>query len=343
MPATGSTIDHPAGNPAGAEAHHSLPTVWFDRPAGALQHELLEGRAEIIDARGDDPLEGIERAHGAIVGAAVRYDRDVYRRTPLLRVIARAGIGYDNLDLDDATEYGIAACNTPDGPTTSTAEHAVALIYAVTKGLKESAQRLRAGEGDYWARHGHLELHGSTLALLGLGRIGGRVAQTMSAGGMEIVAYDPYADEARFAELDARRAATPSEAVAEAQVVSVHAPLSEATRHLVNADLLAAMRDGVYVVNTSRGGLVDHDALLAALQEGKVRGAGLDVTEPEPLAGDHPLVNRDDVIVTPHVASATVAGRRRIFTHAVEEVMTALSGGRPANMLNPEAWPGRNA
>ncbi|WP_419946765.1 NAD(P)-dependent oxidoreductase [Candidatus Poriferisodalis sp.] len=326
-----------------ADAEAGLPVVWFDRPAGRLQRELLEGRAQIVDVRGDDPLEGIERAEGAIVGAAIRYDSAVYERAPLLRVIARAGIGFDNLDLDDATEFGIAACNTPDGPTVSTAEHAVALIFAVTKGLKESARRLEAAEGDYWARHGHLELAGSTLALLGLGRIGGYVARVMSAVGMNIVAYDPYAADERFAELGARRAATPSEAVASAHVVSVHAPLSEATHHLVNADLLAAMRNGVYLVNTSRGGLVDQDALLAALGADKVRGAGLDVTEPEPLPPGHPLLGRPDVVVTPHVASATVAGRRRIFTHAVAEVMTALDGAQPPNMLNPQAWPGRNA
>lgn len=336
---TGSTHE---GSPAD-KAASDLPVVWFDRPAGRLQRELLEGRAQILDVRGDDPLEGIDRAEGAIVGAAIRYDRTVYEQAPKLRVIARAGIGFDNLDLDDATEFGIAACNTPDGPTVSTAEQAVALIFAVTKGLKESARRLEAAEGDYWARHGHLELAGSTLALLGLGRIGGYVARVMSAVGMEIVAYDPYAADERFAELGARRAATPSEAVADAHVVSVHAPLSEATHHLVNADLLAAMRDGAYLVNTSRGGLVDQDALLAALNAGKVRGAGLDVTEPEPLPPGHPLLGRPDVVVTPHVASATVAGRRRIFTHAVAEVMAALDGARPPNMLNPQAWPGRNA
>ena len=320
-----------------------LPVVWFDRPAGGLQRELLDGKARIADVRGDDPLEGIETAHGAIVGAAIRYDREVYERAPNLRVIARAGIGFDNLDLDDATEFGIAACYTPDAPTVSTAEHAIGLIFAITKGLKESALRLEAAEGDYWARHGHLELDGSTLALLGLGRIGGRVAQALSAVGMQVVAYDPYAGDERFAELGVARADTAAEAVAGAHVVSVHAPLSDATRHLVNADLLAAMRDGVYLVNSSRGGLVDQDALLAALDAGKVRGAGLDVTEPEPLPQAHPLLGRTDVVVTPHVASATVAGRRRLFTHAVAEVMTALGGTQPPNMLNPEAWPGRNA
>ena len=328
---------------ANAVGGSELPVVWFDRPVGRLQRELLEGRARIADVRGDDPLESIETAQGAIVGAAIRYDRNVYERAPNLSVIARAGIGFDNLDLDDATEFGIAACNTPDGPTVSTAEQAVALIFAITKGVRESVDRLEAAEGDYWARHGHLELRGSTLALLGLGRIGGYVARVMSAVGMNVVAYDPYVSDERIAELGVRRASTPADAVSVAHVVSVHAPLSDATRHLVDADSLAAMIDGVYVVNTSRGGLVNQDALLAALNAGKVRGAALDVTEPEPLPAGHPLLGRPDVVVTPHVASATVAGRRRIFTHAVTEVMAALDGNQPPNMLNPQAWPGRNA
>ncbi|HCB37309.1 MAG TPA: hypothetical protein DEP66_03660 [Acidimicrobiaceae bacterium] len=321
----------------------ALPVLWLDRPAGEMVRELVGDRAEVVSATLDDPLDGIGRAEGAVVGASVSYDSSVFELAPRLRVVVRAGIGYDNVDLADATAFGIAACNTPDGPTTSTAEQAVALIFAVAKGLRESNSRLERAEGDYWARHDHLELDSATLALIGLGRIGGRVAATMRAVGMDVVAYDPFVDADRAAELGVTPAASPAEAVAGAAVVSVHAPLSDATRHVVDAGLIAAMADGVYIVNTSRGGLVDQDALLAALDSGKVRGAGLDVTEPEPLPAGHPLLGRDDVIVTPHVASATGAGRRRIFSHAVEEVLVALGGTRPPNLLNPDAWPGRNA
>ncbi len=325
------------------DAAGARPVIWFDRPAGDMQRELIGDKADIAAGTDDDPLLNIEQGHGAIVGAAISYDASVYERAPNLRVIVRAGIGYDNLDLAAATEFGIAACNTPDGPTTSTAEHAVAMIFAATKGLRESARRLERGEGNYWARHDHLELDGSTLALIGLGRIGGRVCQIMRDAGMNVIAYDPYIDEARAKEIGVTLADSPQQAVAGAQVVSLHAPLSEATKHLVGADLFKEMVDGVYLVNTSRGGLVDQDALIAALDSGKVRAAALDVTDPEPLPGDHPLLGRDDVVVTPHVASATGTGRRRIFSHAVTEALTALSGERPTNLLNQDVWPGRNA
>lgn len=319
-----------------------LPVVWFDRVLAEDLRGLIDGRAEIVEANSDDPLGGIERAEGAIVGASIRYDTKVYERAPYLRVIARAGVGYDNLDLEDASSFGIAACNTPDGPSTSTAEHAIALIYGITKGIKPSGLKLERQEGDYWGPHRALELNGSTLGLIGLGRIGGRVAAIAKASGMSVIAHDPYIDDARFDALGVQRAHSLDEAVASAHVVSVHAPLSDATHHLVDARLIAQMQEGVYLVNTARGGLVDPDALLDGLRSGKIRAAGLDVTEPEPLPGHHPLLGRDDCVITPHIASGTVAGRRRIFSMAIDEVMTGLGGTQPPNMLNPRTWPGRN-
>ncbi|MDP6901405.1 MAG: NAD(P)-dependent oxidoreductase, partial [Acidimicrobiales bacterium] len=133
------------------------------------------------------------------------------------------------------------------------------------------------------------------------------------------------------------------EAVSEAQIVSVHAPLSPQTRHLVDSNLIGGMRDGVFIVNTARGGLIDDDALLEALDSGKVGGAGLDVTEPEPLPSGHALLEHESVLVTPHVASATTAGRNRIFTMALDQVVAALAGIKPSHILNPEVWPGRNS
>lgn len=325
------------------------PTIWFDRPIGQLQRDLVGDAAEVTSVSSDGPaldgpaLDGLRDADGAIVGAAISYDAELFAQAPRLRVVTRAGIGYDNVNLADATDFGIAACNTPDAPTASTAEHAVGLIFAVTKGLRESCARLERAEGDYWGRHVHLELEGATLALLGLGRIGGKVARTMRGVGMNVVAYDPYIEAAHAAELGVTLAVTPAEAVAAAHVVSVHAPLTDNTRHLVDADLIGAMRRGTYLVNTSRGGLVDQDALLTALDDGQLRAAGLDVTDPEPLPAGHPLLGRDDVVVTPHVASSTGAGRVRLFEHAVAETLAALAGNQPPNLLNPQVWPGRCA
>jgi len=166
-----------------------VPVVWFDRVLAEDLRSLIDGRAEVVEANSDNPLGGIERAEGAIVGASIRYDTKVYELTPHLRVIPRAGVGYDNLDLDDACSFGIAACNTPDSPSTSTAEHAVALLYGITKGIKPSGLELERQEGDYWGPHRALELDGSTLGLIGLGRIDGRVALIAKALGMSVIAH----------------------------------------------------------------------------------------------------------------------------------------------------------
>jgi phosphoglycerate dehydrogenase-like enzyme len=320
-----------------------LPVIWFDRVPDSSIVDLIDGRAISSWPTAGDPLGGIGEAEGAVVGASIVYNRNVFLVSPKLRVLSRAGIGFDNVVLSDATEFGIAACNTPDGPTISTAEHALALIFAVTKGLKQSEHRLHRREGNYPATHGALELAGASLTLVGLGRIASRVAKVALAVGMQVTAYDPFESDQRFEELGVRRAPNLAEAVSEAQIVSVHAPLSDDTRHLIGDELIALMADGVFIVNTARGGLVDDSALLKALKSGKVRGAGLDVTDPEPLPQGHPLLEHENVLVTPHVASATGAGRRRIFAMAIDQVLTGLSGSKPSNILNSEVWPGRNS
>jgi phosphoglycerate dehydrogenase-like enzyme len=278
-----------------------------------------------------------------IAGASIIYDRDVFSLATKLRVLVRAGIGFDNIVLSDATAAGVAACNTPDGPTISTAEHALALIFSVTKGLKQSENRLQRQEGNYGPNHNALELDGARLTLIGLGRIGSRVAKVATAAGIHVTAYDPFESDERFEALGVTRSTDLGEAVSEAQIVSIHAPLSPQTRHLVDSNLIGGMRDGVFIVNTARGGLIDDDALLEALDSGKVGGAGLDVTEPEPLPSGHALLEHESVLVTPHVASATTAGRNRIFTMALDQVVAALAGIKPSHILNPEVWPGRNS
>ncbi|MDP6283974.1 MAG: NAD(P)-dependent oxidoreductase [Acidimicrobiales bacterium] len=319
------------------------PIIWFDRRPVPELAELAPPEATIEWPESDDPLDGIDRADGVIAGASIIYDRDVFSLATKLRVLVRAGIGFDNIVLSDATAAGVAACNTPDGPTISTAEHALALIFSVTKGLKQSENRLQRQEGNYGPNHNALELDGARLTLIGLGRIGSRVAKVATAAGIHVTAYDPFESDERFEALGVTRSTDLGEAVSEAQIVSIHAPLSPQTRHLVDSNLIGGMRDGVFIVNTARGGLIDDDALLEALDSGKVGGAGLDVTEPEPLPSGHALLEHESVLVTPHVASATTAGRNRIFTMALDQVVAALAGIKPSHILNPEVWPGRNS
>jgi D-3-phosphoglycerate dehydrogenase / 2-oxoglutarate reductase len=315
-----------------------LPPVWFERPVLTGLAIAVEASCTVLGpGTEEDRYAGIEGAVGAVVGAAV-YDAAVMDRAPGLRVIARTGIGYDAVDVAAATARGIAVCNTPDGPTISTAEHAITLMLMVAKNVKPSEAALIAGSsGRYYARHTGIELAGKVLGLVGFGRIARRVATIAESIGMRIVVFDPYLDPAAVPQRIGR-AESLDELLRAADVVSVHVPLSDASRGMFDAERFGAMKRGAVFVNTARGGLVDHDALLAALDSGRLVGAGLDVTHPEPLPVDHPLLGRDDVVVTPHVASATSDGKLRILRAAFEEAMAALHGRRPDHLVNPEVW-----
>ena len=297
--------------------------VWIDGPAPDIE---MPPDVDLVDSPAG--------AEAAIVGATEPWGDAACRRLPDLKVVVRRGIGFDNVDVAACAAHGVAVCNAPDAPTISTAEHALALLLAVSKRLKPAERRLRHGDGLVGtpASVGALELDGRTLGLVGCGRIGRRLGAYAEALGMRVLAHDPHLDVApvgRLVELE--------EIWSAADVVSLHAPATPATRHLVNATSLAAMRPGVLIINCARGTLVDHDALLAALESGHVAGAGLDVTDPEPLPTDHPLLHRDDVLVTPHVASATTAGVDRLVTQALEQALVWLRGGSPEHLLDPTA------
>ena len=315
------------------------PRVWIERMV------LPELRAEVeslVTALGpstltpDDPFAEVADAAGIIAGS-LTYGADVMARAPNLKVIARGGIGVDGVDLRAATERGVAVCNVPDGPTVSTAEHAIALIGAVTKNVLKSGAQLRRGETDLYARHRALELDTKVLGLVGCGRIARRVARIGLAFGMTVTSYDPFLDPSEFPRGVARVEDLPS-LLAKADVVSVHIPLTDESRHLFNDETFRDMKPGAAFINTARGGIVDHDALLVALESGLLMGAGLDVTDPEPLPPDHPLLNREDVVVTAHIASATPAARTRILRTALVQVLKVLEGTRPPHLVNPEVW-----
>ena len=299
--------------------------IWIDRPPPP--EVAIPDDVELTD-----DLAG---ADGVIVGANEPWDAAVCGRLPRLKVVARSGIGYDNVDPAACAAVGVAACNTPDAPTVSTAEHALALLLAVSKRIKRAEGRLHAGLGDYRAVHCALELEGRTLGLVGCGRIGRRVARYAAAIGMGVLVHDPHleaSDTKGVAELvDLDQLWRRSDAV------SLHAPATEETRHIVNASSIAAMRPGVIIVNCARGSLIDHEALLAGLQSGHIAGAGLDVAEPEPLPAGHPLLGREDVIVTPHVASSTTAGSVRLISQALDQAAQWLRGETPEHLLDAAA------
>ena len=297
--------------------------IWIDRPVPGVDIPTDVDLSEVPSG-----------ADAVIVGSVELWDGDACRRLPELKVVARPGIGYENVDVTACAAHGVAACNAPDAPTVSTAEHALALMLAVAKRLKPAERRLRSASSDLRGLNepGAVELDGRTLGLIGCGRIGSRLGGYAEALGMRVLAYDPYLDAAPTGDLIGL-----DELWATADVLSLHAPATPDTRHIVDAASLAAMRPGVLLVNCARGSLVDHSALLSALEDGHVAGAALDVTEPEPLPAGHPLLLRDDVIITPHVASTTTVGHVRLISQALDQALTWLRGGTPAHLLDPAA------
>jgi len=310
--------------------------VWFERPVLPAALPEVESAAVVLGpATADDPHHGLAGARAVIAGAA-SFDGPFMDHAPQLKVISRSGIGVDGVDLAAASERGIVVCNAPDAPTVSTAEHALALMLAVAKNLPKSAAELRRGSRSFYASHRGIELDGKTLGLVGYGRISRRLGAMAAGIGMEIQAHDPFLEPTAFA--SARRVETLEELVATSDVVSLHVPLTADSAGLFDADSFAAMKDGAVFINTARGGLVDQEALLAAIDSGKLSGAGLDVTDPEPLDQAHPLLALDNVVVTPHIASATDEGKLRLLLAAFRQAIQVLDGERPPNVVNPDVW-----
>ena len=304
---------------------HDFPVLHIDRPLLDADLAYVGDSARLVGST-DTELVGVA---ASVIGIGHKWDAERFARFPELRVISRMGIGYDNVDLDAARAAGVVVCNGPDSPTVSTAEHAMMLLLAVTKELPTHMASSAAGLGGPKVATS-LELDGATLGLVGLGRIGSRVAVAAQALGMNVVAHDPGLSSSS---VDGVRLVNLDELFRTAHVVSLHAPSTPTTRHLIDAATIQTMRRGVYIVNCARGPLIDQEALLAALEAGQVAGAGLDVTEPEPLPVGHPLLCRPDVIITPHIASSTAAGRRRLFEHAVDNALAVLAG-RPASVVS---------
>ncbi len=316
--------------------------LWFERGLPPIYAHLVEGAAVPVGPDRLNPnvdLIAAAGAQGVIASSRVQYNGDFFDRAPHVCVVSRTGIGYDNISVPDATDRGVAICVTPDAPTISTAEFAVTLMLTVLRHVKQSEKMLRGKERrDFFSEYQGLESYGMTLALLGVGRIGSRVARVARALDMRVIAYDPYISKERAAQLDIELVPTLAEALGNADVVSLHVPLSIETRHLINSKTLAQMKKGAYLINTARGGLVDENALLEALQSGHLAGAGLDVFDPEPPPPDHPLLHLDNVVATPHIAGASMQSKDRLWQQAIAQALQVLRGEMPPNILNPEVW-----
>ena len=314
--------------------------LWSDRTIPPVIRSEFEKYLYIVGSAEQspgDPLRDLNRAHAIVAGGRRTYDGEFMDHAPYLKVICRTGIGIDNINVSEATKRGIAVCNTPEGPTLSTAETAIALILIAVKHLKRvSREFTEQPQKDFLTDYQGMELYGRTLGLVGLGRIGSRVARVAVALDMQVVAYDPYIRVDRTAELGVEKKDSVEAVLSAADVVSVHAPLTVETQHLMNGSRFAQMKPGAFFVNVSRGGLVDENALYDALENGHLAGAALDVFDPEPPAKENALLHRDDVFVTPHVAGVTVASRERMWRMALSLALQLWNNQKPDHIVNPE-------
>lgn len=300
--------------------------------------DLLARHFDVVvgtDWDADTLRERIGEFDGIVIRSGTRLDSDLIARATRLRVIGRAGIGVDNVDVEAATRRGIIVCNAPQSNVIAAAEHTVALMLAVARRIPQAHASLVGGRWER-SRFSGSELYEKTLGILGFGRIGRLVAARARAFGMRVVAYDPYVSNERFRELGAERAGRPEDVYRQADFVSLHLPRTPETEGMVGTEAFAQMRDGAYLVNCARGELVDLDALCAALDSGKLAGAALDVFPDEPLT-EHRLFGYENVVVTPHLGASTAEAQDRAGVQTAEQVVAALTGGVVTTAVNVPA------
>jgi D-3-phosphoglycerate dehydrogenase / 2-oxoglutarate reductase len=305
--------------------------VLVKEPIADAGIRLLQERFD-VDLNGDAPLEDRIGDYDAIViRSATKLTAEILEGAVRLKVIGRAGVGVDNVDVEAATRRGIVVANAPDSTVVSAAEHAIGLLVALARHIPQAHASLKQGR---WERssYGGIELEGKTLGVLGFGRIGQQVARRAVGLGMRVVAHDPFVARDRFRELGVERADSADDVLGGADFLTLHLPLSEETRGFLDAGALGKMRPGARLVNAARGELVDENALLDALRSGQLAGAALDVFSTEPYTG--PLLELDNVVVTPHLAASTEEAQDRAGVIVAEQVVAALEGGLVTNAVN---------
>lgn len=265
-------------------------------------------------------------------------DRTAIEKSPALKAIGRPGVGVDNVDVRAATEAGIPVVVTPNANTLSVAEHTITLILAFAKDLLFQDREFRKGRFDVRSRYKAFEIEGKTLGLVGFGNIGREVGRLAKSLGMQVLVYDPVATRESVEASGHAYRASLEELLPESDVVSLHVPLVEKTRNLIGAEALRTMRKNALLVNCARGGVVDEEALFAALRDGVLAGAALDVFGMEPPDKRNPLFTLDNVVVTPHMAAQTREAASRMAVRAVRGVLAVIGGEKWPHVANPEAY-----
>lgn len=325
----------------------AVARVFITRAIPGRAPQLLEAAGHRVETwpgelpPGADELRAaLAECEAAMTMVTDRIDGAVLAAAPRLRIAANMAAGFDNLDRAAGDAAGVWMTNTPGVLHETTADLAFALLLAAARRVVESDRDTRAGGWKTWSPTAFLggDVHGATLGIVGLGEIGTAMARRARGFGMRILYTSRTPKPEVEAELGVERRDLPA-LLAESDFVSLHTPGGPATRHLVDAAALAQMKPGAILVNTARGTVVDQDALVAALREGRLAGAALDVTDPEPLPLEHPLYSFANVVITPHIASASVATRSRMAEMAARNIIAALAGERPPNPVNAPERP----
>lgn len=286
---------------------------------------------------GDAELaEAIRGCDAVILGAVGRISAETLRNVENLKVIARHGVGYDNVDVGEATRRGIAVTYTPHANAESVAEHTFALILALMRRICEASKTVKSGG---WSERSKLigfEIYGKTMGIIGFGAIGRRVAEIAIKGfDMRVLAYDPYINREEMLKLNVKPADL-KELIRDSDIVSIHAVLTSETYHLIGEEELRQMKPKALIVNTARGQIIDEKALIKALREKWIAGAALDVLEAEPPERENPLLSMDNVLVTPHIAAFTFEALKRMDLMVVEDIVRIYNGLKPIRLLNRE-------
>lgn len=281
----------------------------------------------------EDLLEKIKTVDAIVIRSGTKVDRAVFEAAAGgLKVVGRAGVGIDNVDLAAASEYGCLVVNAPTANTVAAAEHGIALLCALARNVSQADSSMKEGRWDR-TKYVGVSMVGKTLAIMGFGKVGGEVARRAKGLGMTVIAHDPYASEERAAAIGVKLVSF-DDALATADFFSLHMPLTAGTKNLFNDEAFAKMKKGARIVNVARGGVIEDAALVRALDAGIVAGAALDVFEVEPPPADNPLVGRPEVICTPHLGASTVEAQEEVAYEIAEAVIGALKGELTSSVVN---------
>ncbi|MFC1923153.1 2-hydroxyacid dehydrogenase [Chloroflexota bacterium] len=315
---------------------HTLPDGWLD---------LLKSRCQVISG----PLEAnhfsselqahLPQADGLITLLTIKVDEDLLSQAANIKVVSNMAVGFDNIDVSACTKRAIPVGNTPGVLTEGTADLTLAILLAAARRLFEANQDARNGKWETWSPTGWLgkDLNGATLGIVGMGQIGSAVAERARGFGMDIIFSDPNSNKENTEILGAKHVSF-EQLLQESDFISLHIPLTPHTHHMINEDQLKMMKPTALLINTSRGPIINQDALIKGLRNDWIAGAALDVTDPEPLPPEHPLFNLPNCLIVPHIGSATWNTRRNMAERACVNLFAGLEGQRLPYCVNPEVY-----